>query len=76
MEDGLLGEFFIWLGAKFDDNFDVLLIVFGDELVNRYVIGYFVSDVLLKFGLFGMVVGFILMFFLVGEIEDFDLLMM
>ena len=76
MEDGLLGEFFTRLGAKSDDNPDALLTAFGDELANRHAIGHFVSDVLLKLGLLGTVVGFILMLLPVGEIEDFDPSMM
>ena len=76
MEDGLLGEFFTRLGAKSDDNPDALLAAFGDELANRHAIGHFVSDVLLKLGLLGTVVGFILMLLPVGEIEDFDPSMM
>ena len=76
MEDGLLGEFFTRLGEKSDDNPDALLTAFGDELANRHAIGHFVSDVLLKLGLLGTVVGFILMLLPVGEIEDFDPSMM
>ena len=76
MEDGLLGEFFTRLGEKSDDNPDALLTACGDELANRHAIGHFVSDVLLKLGLLGTVVGFILMLLPVGEIEDFDPSMM
>ncbi|MFP6796304.1 MAG: MotA/TolQ/ExbB proton channel family protein [Pseudomonadales bacterium] len=76
VEDGLLGEFFVRLDAKSDDNPAALLSAFGDELANRHAIGHFVSDVLLKLGLLGTVVGFILMLLPVGEIEDFDPSMM
>jgi len=76
VKDGLLGEFFARLGAKSNDNADALLNAFGDELANRHAIGHFVSDVLLKLGLLGTVVGFILMLLPVGEIEDFDPSMM
>ncbi len=72
VEDGLLGEFFARLESKSDDNADALLSAFGDELANRHAIGHFVGDVLLKLGLLGTVVGFILMLLPVGEIEDFD----
>ena len=72
VDDGLLGEFFTRLESKSDDNADALLSAFGDELANRHAIGHFVGDVLLKLGLLGTVVGFILMLLPVGEIEDFD----
>ena len=76
VKDGLLGEFFARLGATSNDNADALLNAFGDELANRHATGHFVSDVLLKLGLLGTVVGFILMLLPVGEIEDFDPSMM
>ena len=49
-----------------------MLTAFGDELVNRHALGHFTSDALLKLGLLGTVVGFILMLLPVGEIEEFD----
>ncbi len=76
VEGGLLGEFFTRLDAKSDNNADALVNAFGDDLANRHAIGHFVSDVLLKLGLLGTVVGFILMLLPVGEIEDFDPSMM
>ena len=43
-----------------------------DELSNRHSIGYLIVDILLKLGLTGTVIGFILMLLPIGEIEDFD----
>jgi len=50
----------------------VLVAAFADELVNRHAFGHFLSDVLLKLGLLGTVVGFILMLLPIGEIQEFD----
>ena len=43
-----------------------------DELSNRHSLGYLAIDVLLKLGLTGTVIGFILMLLPIGEIQDFD----
>ena len=43
-----------------------------DELSNRHSLGYLAIDVLLKLGLTGTVIGFILMLLPIGEIKDFD----
>ena len=43
-----------------------------DELSNRHSIGYLIVDILLKLGLTGTVIGFILMLLPIGEIKDFD----
>ena len=43
-----------------------------DELSNKHSLGYLAIDVLLKLGLTGTVIGFILMLLPIGEIEDFD----
>tara|TARA_B100001559_G_scaffold90600_1_gene75856 strand:+ start:126 stop:734 length:609 start_codon:yes stop_codon:yes gene_type:complete len=43
-----------------------------DELSNRNSIGYLIVDILLKLGLTGTVIGFILMLLPIGEIKDFD----
>jgi hypothetical protein len=69
---GLLGGFLEILSLKRDDAASALLEAFGDELANRHAFGHFASDVLLKLGLLGTVVGFILMLLPVGEIEEFD----
>jgi len=71
-DDGLLGAFLTNLRGKKDPDPTALLEAFGDELANRHAIGHFTSDVLLKLGLLGTVVGFILMLLPVGEIEEFD----
>ncbi|MDE0886042.1 MAG: MotA/TolQ/ExbB proton channel family protein [Myxococcota bacterium] len=49
-----------------------LLEALGDDLANRHALGHFLSDVLLKLGLVGTVVGFILMLMPVGEMGVFD----
>ena len=71
-EEGLLGEFLTNLKKKTDGDSSALLTAFGDELANRHALGQFASDVLLKLGLLGTIVGFILMLLPVGEIEQFD----
>ena len=43
-----------------------------DELSNRHSIGYLIVDILLKLGLTGTVIGFILMLLPIGAIKDFD----
>lgn len=69
---GLLGEFLRNLEAKQNADPGALVAAFGDELANRHALGHFTSDVLLKLGLLGTVVGFILMLLPIGEIEEFD----
>ncbi len=49
-----------------------LLETLGDELGNKHAAGHFVADLLLKLGLTGTVIGFILMLLPIGEIEQFD----
>ncbi len=71
-EEGLLGEFLANLKKKKDGDPSALLTAFADELANRHALGQFASDVLLKLGLLGTIVGFILMLLPVGEIEQFD----
>ena len=72
----LMAEFLDNLQHKRRDEADadasVLVHAFGDELLNRHAMGHFVSDVLLKLGLLGTVVGFIFMLLPVGEIDEFD----
>ena len=43
-----------------------------DELSNRHALGYLSVDILLKLGLTGTVIGFILMLLPIGQIQDFD----
>ena len=43
-----------------------------DELSNKHALGYLIIDILLKLGLTGTVIGFILMLLPIGEIKEFD----
>ena len=43
-----------------------------DDLSNKHALGYMIVDILLKLGLTGTVIGFILMLLPIGEIKDFD----
>ena len=47
--------------------------VFADRLLKRNVNGRFLADFLLRLGLLGTIVGFILMLLPIGSIEDFDI---
>lgn len=49
-----------------------MLSVLSDEMSNRHSFGYMSVDFLLKLGLTGTVVGFILMLIPIGEIKEFD----
>lgn len=75
-DSGLLSRFLNNLRGKrqTDPGADaaVLVAAFGDELANRHALGHFISDVLLKLGLLGTVVGFIFMLLPIGEIDEFD----
>ena len=51
---------------------DKKITLLQDELSNKFSFGYLVVDVLLKLGLTGTVIGFILMLLPIGEIQDFD----
>ena len=62
---------------KNDRNLDssdkkIELTLLEDELSNRHAIGYLSVDILLKLGLTGTVIGFILMLLPIGQIQDFD----
>lgn len=70
LQQGLIGR--NWQAKGASGNPGALLAAFGDELANRHALGHFASDVLLKLGLLGTIVGFILMLIPVGEIEEFD----
>lgn len=54
------------------DELALMLSTFEDEVVNRNALGHFVADGLLKLGLLGTIVGFILMLIPVAEISDFE----
>ena len=47
--------------------------VFADRLSKRNVSGRFLADLLLRLGLLGTIVGFILMLRPIGNIQDFDI---
>ena len=49
-----------------------LLEAFGDRISNRHATGHFISDILLKIGLLGTIIGFILMLLPVAEIKEFE----
>ena len=49
-----------------------LLDLFADQVTNRHAFGYFASDVLLRLGLLGTIIGFILMLLPVSDIREFD----
>ena len=56
--------------ASADRNIQLSLL--EDELSNRHALGYLSVDILLKLGLTGTVIGFILMLLPIGQIQDFD----
>ena len=64
----LVSTFVIKLESVRSSEFKVL----SDRLQNRHAPGHFIADSLLKLGLLGTIIGFILMLLPVGEIEDFD----
>ena len=49
-----------------------LLDTIGDELTNAHAAGHFIADLLLKLGLTGTVIGFILMLLPISGIKQFD----
>ncbi|MDA0792094.1 MAG: hypothetical protein O2780_21880, partial [Proteobacteria bacterium] len=69
---GLVGELLRKLDALRDDSQAALLEAYGDTLSNRHALGHFLSDVLLRLGLLGTIVGFILMLIPVAEAQQFD----
>ena len=69
---GALGDLIGNLRKKAGGDSSVLIEALGDDLANRHALGHFVSDVLLKLGLLGTVVGFILMLIPLGEAGGFD----
>ena len=50
----------------------LLLEVLAERLMTRYAFGHWASDMLLKLGLLGTILGFIMMLTPVGELTDFD----
>ena len=70
---GLLGSFLgNWRRRGDGGDPSALVNAFGDQLANRHALGHFVADALLKLGLLGTIVGFILMLLPVGQISEFD----
>lgn len=69
-KDTLIGRYILTFeDAKFSKNELTLL---EDELSNNHSLGYLIVDLLLKLGLTGTVIGFILMLLPIGEVKDFD----
>ena len=58
--------------SKTDFERQNLLNILGDELSYRHALGHMTADILLKLGLTGTVVGFILMLLPIGDMKDFD----
>jgi hypothetical protein len=50
----------------------LLLEVLTERLMTRYTFGHWAADMLLKLGLLGTILGFIMMLSPVGELTDFD----
>ena len=69
-EDTLIGRYLIKRNES--EKTPSLYNLLEDELSNRHSIGYLIVDILLKLGLTGTVIGFILMLLPIGEIKDFD----
>lgn len=70
--EGRLGDLLASLENAPASNPSALTTAFADELANRHALGHFVSDVLLKLGLMGTVVGFILMLMPIGGLQLSD----
>ena len=70
--DGNVSDFINVSNSKTELERQNLLSILGDELSNRHALGHMTSDILLKLGLTGTVVGFILMLLPIGDMKDFD----
>ena len=68
-KDTLIGRYLI---KRNESETPSLYNLLEDELSNRHSLGYLIVDILLKLGLTGTVIGFILMLLPIGEIKDFD----
>ena len=68
----LIGSFIADITSVGQTSVDKKITLLQDELSNKFSFGYLVVDVLLKLGLTGTVIGFILMLLPIGEIQDFD----
>lgn len=72
-EQGFVGAFLAGYKQQNRDESPRLLIdTLGDQLTNTHAPGHFIADLLLKLGLTGTVIGFILMLLPIGQIEEFD----
>ena len=71
-QETLIGRFNIEMKGIEEKDSDSKLDVLEDELSNKNALGYLIVDILLKLGLTGTVIGFILMLLPIGEIKDFD----
>lgn len=72
-DDGtLISSFINEVKEGKSSNQKINLELLEDELSNRHALGYLAVDILLKLGLTGTVIGFILMLLPIGEIRDFD----
>jgi len=69
---GKVSDFLMISELKTSTGRQSLLKILEDELSNRHALGHMISDILLKLGLTGTVVGFILMLLPIGEMKDFD----
>ena len=70
--EGKVSDFLKVSESKTSTGRQSLLRILEDELSNRHALGHMISDILLKLGLTGTVVGFILMLLPIGEMKDFD----
>ncbi|MDG1120500.1 MAG: MotA/TolQ/ExbB proton channel family protein [SAR86 cluster bacterium] len=68
----LIGRFNIEMTRVNEKDHGSRLGLLEDELSNKNALGYLIVDILLKLGLTGTVIGFILMLLPIGEIKDFD----
>ena len=68
----LIGRFNIEMTRVNEKDHASKLGLLEDELSNKNALGYLIVDILLKLGLTGTVIGFILMLLPIGEIKDFD----
>lgn len=68
----MLGDLLRKRDNRGDGASQVLLDALGERLVSRHAFGHFAADGLLKLGLLGTIIGFIMMLMPVGELQDFD----
>ena len=61
-----------FLARSEESAIDKVLENYSETLENRHASGQFLADLLLKLGLLGTIIGFILMLTPIGEIKEFD----